>query len=33
LSGFLVQAHGFNHLCLSLHTLVHARVRVDLEQD
>jgi hypothetical protein len=31
LSGFLVQTHGFDHLCLSLHALVQARVRVDLE--
>ena len=23
----LVQTHGFDHLCLSLHALVHARVR------
>jgi hypothetical protein len=32
-SGFLVQTHGVDHLGLGLHALVHARVRVDLEQD
>ena len=33
LSGFLVQAHGFDLFALGFHALFHARVRVHLEQD
>ena len=33
LGRFLVQTRGFDHLGLSLHATVRARVRVDLEQD